>query len=1393
MSDIHKRTADLSPERKSTLLAELPQEYTSESMFPLSYGQQALWFLYKLAPQSWAYNVLFAARIHEVQAGAVSRRSTLDEVTADPGPLRGNGDSYPNIPVLQRAFQALIERHPSLRTTYTTHQGKPVQQVHKHSQVSFQETDASGWSQNELNNRLLEEAHRPFDLEQGPVLRVNLFTATEHILIVTVHHIAVDFCSLTVLLDELRLLYTYDAQALPPLNLQYTDYVRWQAEMLASAEGERLWTYWQKQLAGELPVLNLPIDRPRPPLQTYNGASHVFKLSDDLTRQLKAQSGGEALYTTLLAAFFVLLYRYTGQEDILVGSPTPNLRHEFLKIVGVFTNPIVLRADMTGNHTFRTFQNQVRQKVLDAFNHQEYPFSLLVERLHPVQDPSRSPLFQVMFILQQQRFDQLLELLVPSEKKIEMDFKSLDLEPLAHTQQEGHFDLTLEMINGDSLQGVLKYNTDLFESATIARMSGHFQALLSGVVANPDQPISTLPLLTGSERLTMLKEWNNAQVAPNVEPCIHQMFETQVKRTPDAKAVVFALEHLTYLELNARANRLAHHLQNLGVGPEVLVGICMERSLEIVVGILGILKAGGAYLFLDPAYPQERLNLMLQETQVPVLLTQRRVEVQTSRAHVVYLDDCGQGEVQKGDKNPASGVTAQNLAYVMYTSGSMGRPKGVTLTHANVRHYVQSINTELQINANDVYLHTASFSFSSSVRQLLVPLSQGAKVLIATYEQTRDPLKIFDVIQKCGVTVCDTVRSFWQYGLEALAGLDQASRIALMKSNLRLIVFSGGLLTWEIPKAIVLQLEHRPRIVNIYGQTETIGVSIYSLSNEFDYQVGTVPTGRPIPNTQVYILNSQLEPVPIGVTGELHVGGPGLARGYLNSSELTAERFIGNPFSDAPFSRIYKTGDLARYLPDGNIEVLDRIDNQVKLRGMRVELGEIESVLGQHPAVQSTAVAAWEDKRGDKCLVAYVVPNRKSPPIISEVRGFLREKLPEYMVPSAFMLLDALPLTPNGKVERRALPMPDQALLELERAYVAPRDPVELQLTKIWEEVLGVQPVGVRDSFFDLGGHSLKAVRLFAQIENTFGKNLPLATLFQAATVEQLAIVLQHEELAPWSMLVAIQTGGNKTPLFCVHGVDGNILAFQDLARYLDSDQPVYGLQPKGLDGKQTPHTRIEDMATEYVRQIRTVQPEGPYLLAGYSAGGMVAFEMAQQLQRQGQKVALLAMFDTKCGAIYSKPFSSRTWASRHLSNLLRLGPKEKLIYLMGGMKDRLGKIARKFYPTLEHSLLLSPKKSSPTSTVVANSQAATDVILTTLQQALLDYIPQAYSGRVLLFRSGEQPWWLAYDPELGWGGLVVGLEVYAVPGDHPSIIRANVMVLAEKLRACLEQAQSQM
>ena len=920
---------------------------------PLSYGQRSLWFLYQLAPLSPAYNIVNAVR------------------------LKGDID----IPALQRAFEKLVERHPALRTTFTAVGNKPIQRVNELFQLCFQIEDASTWSEAFLKERLIEEAHCPFNLEQGPLMRVNLFRRSpqEQVLLLAVHHIVSDFWSLGVFVQELGMLYQAQKNGIPvsfpTLALQYADHSRWQAEMLASEEGDRLWAYWQRQLTGELPVLNLHTDRPRPPVQTYQGATVSFKLNADLTHRIKALSRaqGATLYMTLLAVFQVLLSRYTGQKDILVGSPTAGRsRADLAGLVGYFVNPVVCRADLSGNPNFEAFLGQVKQTVLKAFEHQDYPFALLVERLQAVRDPSRSPLFQAMFVLEKAHLQKLESLasFALGVAGARMHLGELEMESVALEQRVAQFDLTLMMASVDGeLAASLEYNTDLFDAATITRMADHFQILLESIVANPRQCISTLPVLTPPERHQLLVEWNDTKTDEAQHQCIHELFAAQVSSTPNAIAVVFENEQLTYRSLNIRANQLAHHLQSLGVEPDVLVGICMERSLEMVVGVLGILKAGGAYVPLDPTYPKERLAFMLEDTQATILLTQQNLvaNLPEHRAKVICLDADWEIIAQESADNPTGAITPANLAYIIYTSGSTGQPKGVMIPHKGIVNRLVSGIIRYQLTNNDRVLQKTSFSFDVSVWEMFGALLSGSRLVMARPGGHQDPSYLVKVMAQQQITLVDFVPAMLQLVLEQ-PGLEGCT-------SLRYVTCGGEALPLEVRDRFFARLSS-VELHNCYGPSE---VSIDATYWVCDHHSSVISIGRPIANQQVYILDEHLQPVPVGVPGELYVGGAGLARGYLNRPDLTAEKFIPYPFSDELGAYLYKTGDLALYLPDAQIEFLGRLDDQVKVRGFRLELGEIEAIVRRHPSVEEVAVVV-DDTGTDasrKRLLAYLVPKQR--------------------------------------------------------------------------------------------------------------------------------------------------------------------------------------------------------------------------------------------------------------------------------------------------------------------------------------------------------------------------------------------------------------------------------
>ena len=1050
-------------------------EEAKEEEYPLSFNQQSLWFLHELAPQSPVYHIARAARIV--------------------GPL--------NVAALRRAYQSLVDRHPSLRTTFIARSGKPFQRIASKTEICFQEQDASAWSETRLSERLIEEAEQPFDLEEGPLLRLSIFRRTkqEHILLLTVHHLIADFWSLAMLLRETTALYRMETEGveanLPPLTWQYADHVQWQEQALSGPQGERVRSYWQTKLSGELPVTTLPADHPRPSIQTYRGAVNALRLDAELTGQLKelAHARQVTLYMTLLAAFQVLLSRYSGQTDILVGSPAAGrTRSETAEQVGYFVNPLVMRGDLSGNPTFEDYLAQVRKTVLDAFEHQDYPFALLVEQLHPVRDPSRTPLFNVMFALQKTpaHKEEDISGFALGEEGSHLQLGELDFASYALERRVAQFDLSLLVAEqGAELATVFEYNTDLFDAATIERLAQHWRRLLEEIVARPCEQVLTLPLLSEAEQWQLRQQWNETRRSFPDTSCIHQLFEQQVERTPEAVALISDEQAVSYAELNEKANRLAHHLRARGVGPEALVGVAVERSAEMLTALLGILKAGGAYVPLDPAYPAERLRLMMADSGLKTLVTQQSVSEKFLPADgllVVDMDADWESISLEKAENPTSGVISQNTSFVIYTSGSTGIPKGVKIPHRAVLNCLHSVGRQLEVTARDVVLANTTLSFDIATVELYLPLITGARMVIANRETVVDGARLADLIEKAGVTFMQGTPA--TYRLLLGAGWAGSKRLRA--------TCAGEALARELANQV---LERTAEFWNLYGPTET---TIYSTSGRVEAGAGSVSIGRPIDNTQIYLLDPAMQLTPIGVAGELYIGGEGVTNGYLQRPALTAERFIPDPFSTAAGKRLYKTGDLARYLSDGTIEFLGRLDAQVKIRGFRIELGEIESVLRRHSAVRE-AIVAVRRETGDDRLVAYLVlePGQKAG--ASELRRFLQAHLPEYMLPASFVFLSRLPLTPSGKVDRRALPEPEHLRPELESIYAMPQTAVEEMIAGVWAEVLGIEKVGIHDNFFELGGHSLLAMQIISRLGETLGTSIPLRNLFERPTVARLA------------------------------------------------------------------------------------------------------------------------------------------------------------------------------------------------------------------------------------------------------------------------------------------------
>jgi amino acid adenylation domain-containing protein len=1084
----------LTPEQKRELLARLLREKAARATptFPLSHGQRALWFLQQLSPGSPAYNESFVWRI----------RSDLD------------------LAALEAAFRTLIDRHASLRTVYGERAGEPFQRVLPQMPLAFTVVDASGWTEEAVRQGLHEEALRPFDLERGPLLRLALFRLSprEQVLVTTTHHIALDLWSMLRLMGELLVCYTAHRAGvpaqLPGLRSEYADFVRWQAAMLAGPEGQRHWDSWRQQLAGPLPALELPLDRPRPAVRTHHGASHRFGIGEALTARLQGLAAAEqtTLFTVLLAALQVLLARYSGQEDVVVGSVTAGRqRPEFQDLVGFLANPVALRANLGGRPSFRAFLRQARRTVLKAIEHQAYPFALLVERLGVRRDLSRSPVFDVQFLLQQpQRVGDgdgaadrgLGDAPAEPVTRVVMGGSLVELLPMDHPVAK--FDLDLEVLrSGGQLAGWMNYNKDLFDDASIARLLRHYETLLEGIAADPDTAVGRLPLLEDEERRRLLVEFNAPQAAYPAAVCLHELFAAQVQRSPDADALVGEGGRLSYRALNGRANQLAHHLRSLGAGPGTLVALCLERSAELVVAILGVLKAGAAYLPLDPAYPAERLAFMLADSRAPLLLSQQslRDRLPGSAPPLVCLDADAPLLARHGAGNPPPAAVADDLAYVIYTSGSTGTPKGVAVSHGNVVRLFAATAAWFGFGGADVWTLFHSYAFDFSVWELWGALLYGGRLVVVPYWVSRSPEAFHRLLGAEGVTVLNQTPSAFRPLMQADEAAGGDGRLAL-----RYVIFGGEALEPASLRPWLARHGDRPELVNMYGITETTVHVTYRVLTAADAAAGQGSVvGRAIPDLWVYVLDRQGQPAPVGVVGELYVGGAGVARGYLNRPGLTAERFVPDPFGGVAGARLYRTGDLARWLPGGELEYRGRIDHQVKLRGHRIELGEVETTLESHAGVRQAVVVLREDAPDDQRLVAYVV-TAGGGPTAAELRGWVKERLPDYMVPAAFVLLGELPLTAHGKVDRRALPPPGEA--EAAGTYTAPRTPLEEVLAGIWAEVLGRERVGIHDNFFELGGHSLLASRLVARIRDEFELDFPLQGLFESPTVAGLAAAM---------------------------------------------------------------------------------------------------------------------------------------------------------------------------------------------------------------------------------------------------------------------------------------------
>ncbi len=1134
----------------------IPLPPDSETEIPLTFAQQRLWFLDQYDPNNLAYTIV---KVYELN-----------------GPL--------NLPALEQSLSEILRRHSVLRTRFAINEcQQPVQVIepfraHKLPVTDLQPLPADTREES-AHQHILKLAQKPFALTKEPLFKSSLLKlkSRRHWLVVLIHHIICDGWSTNIFLYELQTLYNAFSRGLPSplpeLPIQYSDYALWQRQDQTIRSLQPGLKFWLETLKKPLPILELPADFPRPALQSFAGANQRGILPPELLQHLHQMSSQYKLtpYMILLAAFQILIYRYTNQDDLIIGTPQANRpQSEIEPLIGLFVNTLAIRTNLAGNPTGMELLQRVKDSSLQAFDHQAVPFEMIVENLNPDRNTSHSPVFQVFFTLQN----------VPDKavQKEDLEFSTITVDP-----KTAKFDLSLEIyVIRDQVYYNFEYNTALFKAETIQRMLGHYLLLLHGLCKTPHLPIGQLPLLTPAESRIILQEWNETGQDFPLEQTLPVLFQAQVQRTPHAVAVSDEERQITYVELDQRANQLAHYLMDLGVGPETLVGVCLPRSIDLVVSLLAILKAGGAYVPLDPSYPSDRLQYMLADSQAPLLLTHSNLipRLSSLNCKIIALNNETEQLAQQSPEPIPLRSTPENLAYVIYTSGSTGKPKGVQVLLRGLSNFLFSMRAEPGITATDKLLSVTSLSFDIAGLELYLPLICGAQLVIVSNTTAADGFRLRRVLEQTKATGMQATPTTWRQLLSAgWAGAPEFKALC------------GG---EALPKDLMVELvEQCGAFWNMYGPTET---TIWSTIQKITAKDELITIGKPIANTQVYILDALGQPVPVGVTGELYIGGEGLARGYLNQPELTSEKFLPNPFSTKPDARYYRTGDLSRYLPDGRIEFLGRKDEQIKLHGVRIELGEISNTLLNHAGVKSAVVVGQKDSANNPYLAAFLVAEPMAQLKEDDLRYYLSERLPTAMIPTRYIFLEQMPLTPNGKINRKALPVPDVELRSADQRS-SPRNAIEAKLIQIWNNLLHRKHTGVHDDFFQLGGHSLLAVQMLNQIQEVFGVLLPLTSLFHQPDIEHLAnLIYQHLGSMPWPSLVEIQPAGSRPPFFCVHGMPGDVLWYGRLVPYMDPDQPLWGLESLGLDGIKTPLTTIEEMASFYIQEIKK-HPAGRALL----------------------------------------------------------------------------------------------------------------------------------------------------------------------------------------------------
>jgi amino acid adenylation domain-containing protein len=1293
-----------------------------------------------------------------------------------------------NVSALEKSWQAVTDHQPALRTCFIWEDLKnPVQWARDQVSIPFDRHDWRGLSQSEQQERraafLKADRERGFDLAEAPLMRFSLIRLEDdrYEFIWTWHHLLMDGWSSSIVTQEVFACYQAFSQGQKP-KLQpvrpYRDYIAWlRKQDLGEAE-----SYWRQRLAGFEAPTPLIVDRSASGARGSYHEQHLG-LSSATTESLQAfaQRHRLTLNTLVQGAWAALLSHYSGQQDVVFGSVVSGRPVDLAGVesmVGLFINTLPARVKVDPESGILPWLKILQAEQVAA---RRYEYAPLVEVEGWSALPRNLPLFESLVVFENTRYEAGLTETKGGDQELKID--------RAFNYEQIHYPLTLialPPLPPSPMYLQILYDTSRLSAATVKRMLGHLERLLETLAAPGQGRLASLNPLTQQERFQATGEWNATARAFDQTRCLHQLIEARAESSPSALAVVFEDNHLTYSELNRRSDLLAAELQCLGVGPEKLVAICLQRSAELVIALLATLKAGGAYLPLDPAAPRPRLEYILKETKATVLLAERAVlgMLPECSASVLCLDEEQNRIAQQRGEPRRGGVSPENLAYVIYTSGSTGAPKGIQISHRAVVNFLDSMREQPGLTGSDTLLAVTTLSFDIAGLELFLPLVAGGRVVVASHEAVSDGAQLLDLLDAEQVTVMQATPATYRSMIDAGWAGDRELKL-----------LCGG---EALPRDLAERLaEMSGEVWNMYGPTET---TIWSAVHRLAADSGPPPIGLPIANTQIYICDSNLQPVPIGAPGEVYIGGHGVARGYLDRADLTAGQFIPDPFATEEGQRLYRTGDAARRLEHGLVEYIGRLDFQLKVRGFRIEAGEIETALSGHPAVSESVVTVHETAPGDKRLVAHLVCNHDGQPEPGELRAFLKERVPEYMIPSHFVIMERLPRTPNGKLDRRALPAPIGQQAELESTRVAPRTLLEHQLVKIWETVFNREQIGVTDNFFDLGGHSLLAVRVVAQIHKQFGQRLPLASLLEMGTIEQLAAMLHQQINDPGSPLVAIQPAGARPPLFCPHPIGGQVMVYHRLSVALGKDQPLYGLRAPEFVHTGSEYLSIEQMAARYLDAIRQHQPRGPYYLCGYSFGGYLAFEMASQLSAQGERVGALILIDTPSPALYQRlPEEDDAFVLAMLAQV-RARQEEKELGLAA---DDLRHLShddqiRLVFNEVRDAGIFPPDISDEIGIPYVESYLTG---YKTRLMAVFKYSPAIYPGKITLFRCAEDdPDLMAVlrkvggeniDPAFGWSGLSEQpVEIVPVPGNHERALeKPHVRTLAHQLRICLDQA----